>query len=276
MRPFSKRRTKTSRTALERPGSRVKRSRLQSQLAPRRIIWRLIWSPYCAFHSHTRSMNLSRPMVRRSRPSSASLRSTTICVAMPAWSVPGSHRVLSPRMRCQRMVTSISACSSMWPMWSEPVTLGGGMTREKTRGRAFWEAWKTPESIHHCAQCGSNRCGSENFSICMGSTMISSRAGWDSHSAACRGRTTRVHACALHRDSRPSFYVNRRKDVFYCHGCGQGGDVVRLAELLHGLSFQRALATLMGPEEGNGGRLWSDACDFYRHQLRRSLEAQSY
>jgi DNA primase len=82
--------------------------------------------------------------------------------------------------------------------------------------------------------------------------------------------------CPLHRDSRPSFYVNRRKDVFYCHGCGQGGDVVRLAELLHGLSFQRALATLMGPEEGNGGRLWSDVCDFYRHQLRRSLEAQSY
>src|ERR1017187_3188073 len=176
MRPFSKRRTKTSRTALERPGSRVKRSRLQSQLAPRRIIWRLIWSPYCAFHSHTRSMNLSRPMVRRSRPSSASLRSTTIWVAIPAWSVPGSHRVLSPRMRCQRMGTSISACSSMWPMWSEPVTLGGGMTREKTRGRAFWEAWKTPESIHHCAQCGSNRCGSETFSLCMGILMISGRA----------------------------------------------------------------------------------------------------
>ena len=38
--------------------------------------------------------------------------------------------------------------------------------------------------------------------------------------------------CPLHRDSRPSFYVNRRKDVFYCHGCGQGGDVIRLVELL--------------------------------------------
>src|SRR6202522_2721181 len=50
--------------------------------------------------------------------------------------------------------------------------------------------------------------------------------------------------CPLHRDSRPSFYVNRRKDVFYCHGCGQGGDVIRLAELLHGLSFRAALATL--------------------------------
>ena len=26
--------------------------------------------------------------------------------------------------------------SSMWPMWSEPVTLGGGMTMEKTGGGA--------------------------------------------------------------------------------------------------------------------------------------------
>ena len=40
--------------------------------------------------------------------------------------------------------------------------------------------------------------------------------------------------CPLHRDSRPSFYVNRRKDVFYCHGCGQGGDVIRLAECCTG------------------------------------------
>ena len=82
--------------------------------------------------------------------------------------------------------------------------------------------------------------------------------------------------CPLHRDSRPSFYVNRRKDVFYCHGCGQGGDVIRLAERLHGLHFQAALATPMGPDDGNGKRLWSDACDFYRQQLRRRIEAQSY
>ena len=81
--------------------------------------------------------------------------------------------------------------------------------------------------------------------------------------------------CPLHRDSRPSFYVNRRKDVFYCHGCGQGGDVIRLVELLHGLNFGAALAALMG-QEGNGQRLWNDACDFYQHQLRYSLDAQSY
>src|SRR2546427_10525595 len=70
-------------------------------------------------------------------------------------------------MRCQRMVTSISVCSSMCPMCSTPVTLGGGMTSEKTRPGASAEAPKIPESIHHCAQCGSNRWGSYTFSICM-------------------------------------------------------------------------------------------------------------
>lgn len=82
--------------------------------------------------------------------------------------------------------------------------------------------------------------------------------------------------CPLHRDSRPSFYVNRRKDVFYCHGCGQGGDVIRLVELLHGLDFGAALATLNRQEGASGKRLWSDACDFYRHQLRGNLDAQGY
>jgi len=83
--------------------------------------------------------------------------------------------------------------------------------------------------------------------------------------------------CPLHGDSRPSFYVNRRKNVFYCHGCGQGGDVIRLVELLHGLDFRAALASLNGQEEADSGkRQWSDACDFYRHQLGGSLDAQRY
>ena len=48
--------------------------------------------PDSSFHSHTRSRNFSRPMARR--PGcwrSINCRSTTICVAMPAWSVPGCH-----------------------------------------------------------------------------------------------------------------------------------------------------------------------------------------
>ena len=83
--------------------------------------------------------------------------------------------------------------------------------------------------------------------------------------------------CPLHRDSRPSFYVNRRKDVFYCHGCGQGGDVIRLVELLHGMDFRAALATLGGAgEEKEDRHVWSDACDFYQHHLQCSLDAQCY
>jgi DNA primase len=35
-----------------------------------------------------------------------------------------------------------------------------------------------------------------------------------------------VGFCPLHEETRPSFYVNAIKDLFYCHGCGRGGDLV--------------------------------------------------
>ena len=65
-------------------------------------------------------------------PSLASWRSTIICVAMPAWSVPGSHSVAKPRMRCQRAMMSICVWLSMCPMCRRPVTLGGGSCMQKT------------------------------------------------------------------------------------------------------------------------------------------------
>ena len=77
----------------------VKRSRGQSAEAPR---WRscfMIDPPDWAFHSQTFSWNLSRPKSRREMPSLASSRSTTIWVAMPAWSMPGCHSTSRPRMR---------------------------------------------------------------------------------------------------------------------------------------------------------------------------------
>jgi DNA primase len=40
-----------------------------------------------------------------------------------------------------------------------------------------------------------------------------------------------VGLCPLHPETRPSFYVNARKNLFYCHGCGQGGDLIRFVEL---------------------------------------------
>lgn len=42
----------------------------------------------------------------------------------------------------------------------------------------------------------------------------------------------------------PSFSVNPDKGVFYCHGCGEGGDVIRFTERIEGISFLEALALL--------------------------------
>src|SRR4029434_5396792 len=53
-----------------------------------------------------------------------------------------------------------------------------------------------------------------------------------------------VGLCPLHRDARPSFYVNAGKNLFYCHGCGRGGDLIRLVELLFDLPFRQSVAHL--------------------------------
>src|ERR1700682_2161037 len=53
-----------------------------------------------------------------------------------------------------------------------------------------------------------------------------------------------VGLCPLHRDTRPSFYVNARKNLFYCHGCQRGGDLIRFVELSERLSFRESLACL--------------------------------
>jgi hypothetical protein len=47
---------------------------------------------------------------------------------MPAWSVPGCQRVLKPSIRFMRIITSCRVSLRPWPMCSEPVTFGGGMT----------------------------------------------------------------------------------------------------------------------------------------------------
>jgi DNA primase len=50
-----------------------------------------------------------------------------------------------------------------------------------------------------------------------------------------------VGLCPLHQETHPSFYVNARKNVFYCHGCGRGGDLIRFVELSLHLSFQQSI-----------------------------------
>src|SRR5436305_8238815 len=53
-----------------------------------------------------------------------------------------------------------------------------------------------------------------------------------------------VGLCPLRPETRPSFYVNARKNLFYCHGCQRGGDLIRFVELSEHLSFRESLAGL--------------------------------
>jgi DNA primase len=88
------------------------------------------------------------------------------------------------------------------------------------------------------------------------------------------GREEVSGLCPLHQETRPSFYVNRRKQVFYCHGCGQGGDLIRLMQRLHGLSFREAWARLRPAPSAHG--LLEETFRFYQAQLPRFDQARPY
>jgi DNA primase len=80
--------------------------------------------------------------------------------------------------------------------------------------------------------------------------------------------------CPLHADHKPSFLVDPLKSLFYCYGCGRGGDVIRFAELYHQVKFPQALALL---QQWRGlAPLLHEAASFYRMQLHRHSEAVAY
>jgi hypothetical protein len=87
-------------------------------------------------------MNRSRPRSWRVSPSFASSFSMTFCVAIPAWSSPGSQSVGSPCIRCHRTSASVIASSSPCPRCSSPVTFGGGMMMQYGSRFGSIRGWK--------------------------------------------------------------------------------------------------------------------------------------
>jgi DNA primase len=80
--------------------------------------------------------------------------------------------------------------------------------------------------------------------------------------------------CPLHGDHKPSFLVDPNKDLFYCYGCGRGGDVIRFAEIYHQVRFSQALALL---RQWRGAEpLLQETARFYRIQLHGHSEAVAY
>jgi DNA primase len=101
------------------------------------------------------------------------------------------------------------------------------------------------------------------------------RHNWNAHPAG-TGQEF-VGLCPLHRETRPSFYVNARKNLFYCHGCGRGGDLIRFVEFFRNLSFRQSVSHLQHeliPDTDS--HLLEHAHAFYRLQLHRYPEAAQY
>src|SRR4051794_34748290 len=94
--------------------------------------------------------------------------------------------------------------------------------------------------------------------------------------------------CPFHDEKTPSFTVAPARNVFYCHGCGQGGDAIKFLMDVEHLSFVESLERLAGragiqlrydtdtsapgprPQAGQRQRLLAAhlaAADFYREQL---------
>ncbi|MDI9570860.1 MAG: DNA primase [Pseudomonadota bacterium] len=53
-----------------------------------------------------------------------------------------------------------------------------------------------------------------------------------------------IGLCPFHQEKTPSFTVNREKQIFYCFGCGEGGNAVTFVMKQNGLSFPEAIRHL--------------------------------
>jgi DNA primase len=95
---------------------------------------------------------------------------------------------------------------------------------------------------------------------------------WQPARPLSRGRW--MGLCPLHQDRKPSFLVDPNKDLFFCYGCGRGGDVIRFAELYHQVKFPQALTLL---RQWRGAEpLLQEVARFYVMQLHHHNEAIAY
>ena len=99
--------------------------------------------------------------------------------------------------------------------------------------------------------------------------------------------------CPLHREKTPSFSVDPDQGLFYCFGCGRGGDAIKLYMMLSGDDFPAAIEVLAQryglplpkPSRATGGGYRQErdiggvlkaAAEYFSQQLQRSAETLAY
>jgi len=98
--------------------------------------------------------------------------------------------------------------------------------------------------------------------------------------------------CPFHNEKSPSFHVDETKGFYHCFGCGQGGDLIKFAMEIEGLSFPEALdflADIAGvelPKRGRSGparelvdglrQINAEAVQFYHNLLNKNPAAKKY
>ena len=94
-----------------------------------------------------------------------------------------------------------------------------------------------------------------------------------------------VGLCPFHNEKTPSFSVSAQKQLYYCFGCGAGGNAIRFMMDLNGTSFIETLedlgkrvginlATIKENKQETSYKKLYDIMDlannFYNYQLRKS------
>jgi DNA primase len=82
------------------------------------------------------------------------------------------------------------------------------------------------------------------------------------------GRDSLIGLCPFHPEKTPSFSVSPSKQLYYCFGCGEGGNVFRFLEKVENLSFVEAVERLAA-QAGVTLRYEGDAASARRAQGRR-------
>ena len=85
--------------------------------------------------------------------------------------------------------------------------------------------------------------------------------------------------CPFHAEKTPSFAVNPERQVWFCHGCGKGGDLFHFIQQIERIDFRQALEMLAdraGVELESGPNADRGAGRKRRRSIELNGKAQAY